>query len=768
MTPIPLNPPQPTGDPYLTQGYTSQSANSPQVEVSAKKKEEFDPSAADREFLTVAHDRFERSNQVEKDWRINATEELDFIAGEHWTQDMKDERKGRPCLTFDRIGPSCDQVTNNMRQNPPEARIAPVGSMATKDEADLIQGLLRNIDQDSNGETAYITAYDYAVKVGRGWWRNSFDWETDDPDSPDAMLQKIVTKRIRNPFSVYPDPAAEEFDYSDMRYLFATEDLDENEFRDQWGGDEGTVTAGYASNLEGIGDKIRQSWFPKGSIRVAEYWYVEFEDVEVCMVSVPDQKTGRNYSVIRKADVPEELWGKIVGTRKIRQRKVKGALITGFEVLKKWDWKGKWIPFIPVLGKEVFHDNKITLRGMIRPAMDSNLAYDYMASKESEAIGLAPISQWLVAEGQLENQEYQWADANRRAVAFLTYKPQGSADNPIPPPIRINAEPAVQAITQALVHRDADIKAALNTWDPNLGEPAGSQSGRAIGAIQRQADNAHFNYADNLRRSMKHDARVKMDLMPYVYSEERVISIFDPDGTSRQVWINKVMVDKGLQKFFRIGEDYSPARYDVTIGSGPSYASRKAQAGDQLMQLAQSMPGPMQRALDLVVRTLDIPDADKIADRLRPPDIQQDAEGQMPIPPQVQAKLAQQGQMIQALSGELQKISGLLEKQILDIQSKERIAAQNNLTKVFTAEVAAKSEEAQLLAKLDHGAVEHQLNLRADLLHADVPVETTAGNSDGTSPTSTPQNAGGGAPPPGAGPVPLPGAGAPPQVPPAQ
>jgi hypothetical protein len=36
----------------------------------------------------------------------------------------------------------------------------------------------------------------------------------------------------------------------------------------------------------------------------------------------------------------------------------------------------------------------------------------------------AAISQpaWLVAEGQVENYEAQWAQANRQAMPFLTYK----------------------------------------------------------------------------------------------------------------------------------------------------------------------------------------------------------------------------------------------------------------------------------------------------------------------------------------------------------
>src|SRR4051794_21983249 len=90
-----------------------------QVEIAAQKRpeEEEDPEEKeDRELLDEAQERFKLCQEYDDPWRKRATEELNFVDKlEHWTTKEKDERAGRPCLTFDRIGPSIDQVVNDAR-----------------------------------------------------------------------------------------------------------------------------------------------------------------------------------------------------------------------------------------------------------------------------------------------------------------------------------------------------------------------------------------------------------------------------------------------------------------------------------------------------------------------------------------------------------------------------------------------------------------------------------------------------------------------------
>lgn len=309
----------------------SASLNTPTTTLVANKKEpEADTSEAD--LLELAQERFRIAQSYESKWRERAIEELQFVdALEHWTTEQKQERQGLPCMVVDRIGPSIDQVVNDARQNPPEPRISPTGKGATEEEAEILQGLIRNVGQDSHANIAVMTGYEHAVKIGRGWWRVHFEYEADDV-SPEAFQQKIVIKRIPNPLSVYPDPAADEYDYSDMRWCFVTEDLDRTVFEEMY-----PDALPETMSFQGTGDPIKMQWYPQGSVRVAEYWWVTF--TRDTIVLMPDG------TVLKKSEAPKDIVP--VATRVIEYRQVHSAKITGSQVLSRTnDYPGKWIPLI--------------------------------------------------------------------------------------------------------------------------------------------------------------------------------------------------------------------------------------------------------------------------------------------------------------------------------------------------------------------------------------------------------------------------------------
>jgi hypothetical protein len=674
---------------------------SPAVTATVSGEPEPEPNDNDV-LLEEAHGRFRKCVTAESAWRTRADEEISFCdLLDHWDQQMKDERKGRPCLTFDRVSPSVDQVVNDARQNPPEPRISPVGAGADKKTAEIIQGLIRNIEHDSGADIAYMTGYEHAVKIGRGWWRVLFVYENEDVfgegiDPQKFSEQKIIIKRVPNWASVYPDPSSEEFDYSDMNYCFVTDDVDRTVFEKENPGKQSTASSDFSST----GDKVKDGWFTRGSVRVAEYWWVETSVEEMALlasgtvVPVGEVQPGQN----------------IIARRNMKHRRVRWAKITGAEVLERGEWPGKWIPIIPALGRETVKDNKRILRGMIRPAMDSNLAFDFQVSKLAEGIGLSPISQFMVAVGQLEGFEHKWADANRKAYPFLEYRVKDAEGTPLQPPQRISPQIDVAGITASISVFDNNTKAALSTYDASLGQRGPQESGKAILARQNEGDNAHFHFHDNLARSMRHTGRVIVDLIPHVYTEERMIAVYDPDGSVRQVQINAPFKEGDTERIHRLGKQHGIARYDVTIGSGPSYASRRQQGAAALMELTRTMPNAMMRAIDLVIKSLDIPEGDQLADRLRPPDVQADKDGEPPVSPRVQQQLTQQTQMIQAFQQELGRLTQMLENKTPELASRERIAEIDAQTRLTIEAMKTGSQEAQTLLREELASLRDRLD----------------------------------------------------------
>jgi hypothetical protein len=709
------------------------------------------------EIHKLALRRFDTVTRFEAPWRDKAQRELAFVDDyEHWSEDMLAERKGRPCLVFDLISGATDQIINNMRQNPPEPRAQGVGNGADKATAEVIQGIIRNVDNDSAAEIAWTTAYEHAVKIGRGWVEIAFDYE-DDPEHP--FWQKLVVRRKPNPFTVYPDPAAMEFDYSDMRYCFDTETLDKEVFEERFPDAEWVESAAAGNRFESTGDNYLQEWFTDGGMRVANYWWVETEFEWVCQ-----SDTGAVVRGKQKPKPPEgATWAneRREAKRIVKCCKMSGAGIIGdiIEfVTTDEDRKPTLpaIPLVPVIGRESYIEGKRKLRGMVKGSMDANLAYDYARSKEAETISLSAISQWLADIAAIEGFQQHYADSNKKAITILPWRSRDASGNPLPEPKRISPEPASQAVTLAVEHAANDAKTTLTTWDPNLGSPGPEQSGRAISLRQRQGDNAHFNFADNLARSVRHATRIEIALIPHIYSEERELMISDPDGSERLVKINQQFLDPktGKSRIFAINNQ--TARYHVTIGTGPSYPSRKAQQTDTIVEIGRSVPNALGPVLDLLAGLLDLPQ--EFIERWRPPGIaaqQASADGEGPTLQQTQQQLLQAQKFAQTAAAEVKRLSEMLGAKVLDLESRERIAAINAQATLIGAALKARSSDAQALLEANISSIQH----RGDLLHDSIQIQADAEQTlaqgqpgaGGSQPSQQSQPAGPQAQPAGAG-----------------
>jgi hypothetical protein len=76
-----------------------------------------------------------------------------------------------------------------------------VGSGADPETAEIINGLIRHIEQSSDAEVAYDTGMDFAVSVQLRLLPRQHPLRDDD-----SFDQDLILERISNPLAVYPDP----------------------------------------------------------------------------------------------------------------------------------------------------------------------------------------------------------------------------------------------------------------------------------------------------------------------------------------------------------------------------------------------------------------------------------------------------------------------------------------------------------------------------------------------------------------------------------
>ena len=133
---------------------------------------------ADEELLTGAKEAFEQALDAFQGNQSRYEKDIKFgRLGEQWESDDIEARKnqGRPTLTVNRMPSFIRQVVNDARQNKPSIKVHPFDDTSDPETAEVINGIIRNIEQVSKADLAYDTAIDCAASGGFGYMRVDLD-----------------------------------------------------------------------------------------------------------------------------------------------------------------------------------------------------------------------------------------------------------------------------------------------------------------------------------------------------------------------------------------------------------------------------------------------------------------------------------------------------------------------------------------------------------------------------------------------------------------
>ena len=616
---------------------------------------------SDKDTLAEALEHFKLSEEAESENRKAWIDDVRFARlGEQWPDGVKRQREidGRPCLTINRMPAMLRQVVNDARQNKPAIKVHPVDSGAKRETAEILNGLIRNIEYTSNADVAYDTALDHAVTGGFGYFRIDVDYACDDEFDLDIKIC-----RIANPLTVYGDENSTAADSSDWNKAFITELYTESEFEKRWKGAE-------KSNWESSYRDLPDGWRDNELVRVAEWW--TREEVPAKLLKLSDGMVLYVNEYMRIKDILDAQGITVVGERDTKTNKVKQKIISGAEVLEENEWAGKFIPIVPVYGDEVMVEGKRHWISLTRWAKDPQQMFNYWRTASTELVALAPKAPYLGPKGAFNTDANKWATANNVSYPYIEY------DGGVMPQRQPFAGPPAGALQEALNASD-DMKSTMGIYDAALGARSNETSGRAILQRQRESDTATFNYIDNLSRAIRHAGRVMVDLIPKVYNAPRIIRVIHEDGSNESVPINQPFTPDqakspqaqayeagktqetvdGLTRIY----DVTTGKYDVTCEAGPSFSTKREEAAAQMIELGRMFPPMMQVAGDLLVKNLDWPGADDIADRLKamlPPQLQ----GQSPQVMQMRQQMQQMDQMAKQAVGQLNQQIAQLQQQL--------------------------------------------------------------------------------------------------------
>lgn len=665
------------------------------------------------------------------DWvKIREQAELDdralSIAGP-WSEEDREERKtdGRPCVHLDLLSQYANALVNEARSISIGIKADPAGGKANEKTAKLRENRIRSIEYESNATQARMSAFESMVRHGFGAYGIDIEYK-----SWDDFRKVIRYREFLNSYSCLWDPGSIKRDWSDIRFWFDLYSMSKKDYEEEYG--DSVVAADFGK------DYMDAGWQNDGNIQVARYWWIDkkkttmmrmyssdfpgktfkvFKDQIAHLIKLPDGSLVNlsGYRITDKAIILKDgtQW-RIVEQRDTMQPVIKHCLTNGKEILEQpEEWPGRWIPRFPMVGKQHFerHGNKIqrVVESYIRKGRDGNMLYDFYASKEAEDISMVGVGPYRAAIGQISQNKDEWADAHRKPAGVIEYDPTPDSVPEgvvLQPPSREIWLPSTQITEIGKESARRATQAAIGSYGVTRLDDTNVKSGIAMERLKQQNDMGSYHFMDALKTMIKFDGEVVNDLLDNVETDAMEVGMVDMAGNRSVKMINSSeTVNPEDPDTYRLTDE---DQHEITLSVGRMYESQRiedAEVADQLVaNIGQILPivGPdvAKQILAMSLKKRDLgPDFDELIKVLSP-----QKEGEEPDPKAIAAELQKWQQLATQLGEKVQALEEENKMKLVEIRSKERMNAQDNLVDLTKAEMSAnnqaKSEQAAFVRQI--------------------------------------------------------------------
>lgn len=576
----------------------------------------------DTDLLDEMRRQYQRADEACSDAYAKANEDRRFVnvPGAQWDQKLKARRGDRPTYEFPKLSSHTRQVINELKQAMPQGKVRG----ATDEDrglAELMQGICRGIERNSDAEDAYKIAYECAVEGGIGHWRLVTDYR-----NPDDFELDISIKEIRNPSAVKWDAASVDLDREDAEHCFVEDSISKSSFERQY---PDADLVGWES------DSGCDSWRDRDQIKICEYFWKEPAKRELLQL-----EDGRTLFADELGDdwqaILAEAGVQVVRQREVESWKVFSRLTNGHEWLTdRYEWPTRHIPVVTVWGSIRSIDGVDEWQGLVRPHKDQQRLHNVHRTAAIEAVAKAPKAPFLVKLSWIKGLEHFWKNANSEDYPYLPVN-----DEAAQMPARAGQAEIPAALIQLSQLDNEDIKAGTGIYDASLGARSNETSGRAIAARQMQGATSTYHFTDNLARGIRRTYKILCDMVPKVYDTARVVAVVGEDGGEEWKQLYQEVADPQTGEAVVLN-DISKGKYAVAVTVGPGYATQRMETAEMMSQLlgqiGPAFPPIAPVLANYIVKSLDGPGVDELSEQMRKILVAQGAippeEGDEPPPP---------------------------------------------------------------------------------------------------------------------------------------
>ncbi len=628
---------------------------------------------------------------ADKDNRTHAMINYKFInkAGGQWDEEMLRVRgNSRPAYEFNKLRVTSRRIANDMRANRPTGKVTPVedGDVET---AQVIEGLIRNVWNVSDADTIIDYAAGYQVDAGMGAWEVTSDYS-----NPRSFNQDIQVKMVHNPFCLFSDEKAKDPMKRDAEDWILTEKMRKSAYEKEY------PDAKPVDFLDHEFDDD-DDWEGEDEVRIGRYVWKEPKELEIAQLT--------DGTVVDADKLTPDM--EIKERRTVDIFEIWQVIVSGDAVLKeKQKLPGIHLPFVVVFGEYMIVDGKTCWWGLAEFAKDAQRSYNVARTAISETIAMAPQAKIWATAKQAEGHKDNWTQAHQQNLPYILYTPDPQAPGA---PQRYGGADVPVALIQESQLASEEINMVTGIYQHDVGAPNPSSSGRQEIARQQAGQLATFNYPDNLTKGIQRSYEIMIGMLPEVYDAERKIRILGEDMTSDYKMINTTRQGKdGYEEVY----DLRTGQYDVTVTTGPSFATRRQEAAETYQQLFGGNEMVFPLIADLLVKSMDLPYAEKIAERLAtllPPEVRELDNQQTDVPPQVMAMM----QQAEAAMAQVQEQMQVVEQASVELET-DKAGVEKLIANLDKDQAQFEAKVAQEVAKLAK-------------LKADLTIQATNDTSEG-------------------------------------
>lgn len=535
--------------------------------------------------------RFDMCQSAMLEERQQCLEDRRFasIAGAQWSGSLGEQFENRPRLEFNKIANAINRIISEKRNNPVTVDFVSKDGEVGDVLADTLDGLYRADEAYSVADEAYDNAFEESVSGGFGAFRLRSEYE--DELDPENENQRVKFEPITDAdSSVFFDLNAKRYDKADAKYCFVISSIDRNEYEIEYQ----DVPASWPVSVK----NVEFDWATPDVVYLAEYYVIEEQPTIIRIFETIDKQEEKYSEDDFKNDPRLETNLAAVGTREIRQRKIKTRkvhkyIMSGGKIIEDLGYiAGPNIPIVPVYGKRFFIDNIERCHGHVRFAKDAQRLKNMQLSKLAELSALSSNEKPIFTPEQIAGHQHLWAEDNIKNYPYLTINPIMGIDGSMQlgGPLGYTKPPMVPPSLSTLIQTtEMDMNDILGNAQ-QADQMISGMSGKAVELIQTRVDGQAYIYTSNFAKSMKRAGEIWLGMAKEIYTNREKMKIVGKEGESSIIEMMRPTLNDNGELIYE--NDISKASHEVVVDVGPSSSSKREATVRALTQMMQTTSDP--------------------------------------------------------------------------------------------------------------------------------------------------------------------------------